>query len=174
MVEGLVERYYCSKLSKTKYAGYLCYLVKYYNMTLQSTYQIYRSFSYRADLRDEILKLANEKSPIKLQHGKRKMNYYDQSKLDIEINNQTKLIEIEDAHFKYSRLDEENPINIKTIIDQKENRNVVSLHAYLAIEDRPIISTSTRNSKSQMNRKDARANDDTGIVKLPLWGSVIN
>ena len=101
------------------------------------------------------------------------MNYYDQSKFDIEINNQTKLIEIEEAHFKYSRLDEENPINIKNIIDQKENRNVVSLYAYLAIEDRPIIST-TRNSKSQMNRKDVRANDDMGIIKLSLWGSVIN
>ena len=80
------------------------------------------------------------------------MNYYDQSKLDIEINNQRKLIEIEEAHFKYSRLDEESPINIETIIAQKENRNVVNLHAYLAIEDRPIISTSTRNSTSQMNQ----------------------
>ena len=143
-------------------------------MTLQSTDQVYRSISYRADLRDKLLKFANKKSPIKLQHVKRKMNYYDRSKLDIEINNQAKLIEIEEAHFKYSWLDEENPINIKTIIDQKENRNVVSLHAYLAIEDHPIISTSTRNSKSQMNRKDARANDDTGIIKLSLWRSVIN
>ena len=143
-------------------------------MTLQSTDQVYRSVSYRADLRDELAKIANDKPPIKLQHVKRKINYYDQSKLDIEINNERKLIEIEEAHFKYSRLDEENPINIKTIIDQKENRNVVSLHAYLAIEDRPIVSTSTRNSKSQINRKDARTNDDTGITKLSLWGSVIS
>ena len=139
-------------------------------MTLQSIDRVYRSVSYRADLRDELLKVTNEKSPIKLQKKQTKMNYYDQSKLDIEINNQRKLIEIEEAHFKYSRLDEENPINIKTVIDQKENRNVVRLHAYLA----QLFPPQREIQKSQMNRKDARANDDTDIIKLSLWGSVIN
>ena len=55
-----------------------------------------------------------------------------------------------------------------------ENKDIVSLHAYLTIENRPVTTTKLRYSKQELNKREVTANDDTGIIKFTLWGSLID
>ena len=102
--------------------------------------KIYRSVSYRHELRAIFCKVQESKSPIKLTGVKRKLNYLDHTKEDIEINNTTKLQVIENASFPYlTSLD--SILTIKEILDTKKIGKKVSLIVYLAAENRPVIQT---------------------------------
>ena len=91
----------------------------------------------------------------------------------IEINNTTKLQVIENASFPYlTSLD--SILTIKEILDTKKNGEKVSLIAYLAAENCPVIQTRLRKSGSIVNKKEIAANDNSGMVKITLWGSRIN
>jgi len=46
--------------------------------------------------------------------------------------------------------------------------------AYLSVETRPIITTRLKHNGQAMKKKEVSANDDTGIIKLTLWGSLID
>ena len=54
--------------------------IKYFNMHLQSPDKIYRSVSYRHELREIFCKVQESKSPIKLTGVKRKLSYLDHTK----------------------------------------------------------------------------------------------
>ena len=49
----------------------------------------------------------------------------------------------------------------------------MSLLCYVNIEDRPIVPTTLRYQTQALNKKDVACNDDTGKIKLTLWGSCI-
>ena len=70
-------------------------------MHLQSPDKKYRSVSYRQEIHEIFCKAQESKSPIKLTGIKRKLNFLDYKKEDIEINNTTKLQVIENASFPY-------------------------------------------------------------------------
>ena len=101
----------------------------------------------------EIFYKAQEpKSPIKLTGVKRKLNYLDHTKEDIEINNTTKLQVTENASFPYATsLD--SILTIKEILDTQKNDVKVSLIAYVAAENRPVIQTRLKKSGSIVNEK---------------------
>ena len=144
-------------------------------MHLQSPTKVFRSVAYKENLHETFLKVAATKSPIKLKKIKRKINYYDQSKEDIEIKNYTEVIEVNDANFCYENLDG-HLFTIKDIQKKELNHNV-SLHAYVTITDRPKLSTPIKRQRSQSSsstRMDVTVNDNTGMMKLSLWGDTIN
>ena len=58
-------------------------------MKIQTNDELYRGISYRQDLREKLIKHEEDKTPIKIKKIKRKINYIDNSKIDIEINNET-------------------------------------------------------------------------------------
>ena len=88
-------------------------------MHLQSPDKIHQSVSYRQELLEIFCKAQESKSPIKLTGVKRKLNYLDHTKEYIEINNTTKLQEIDNASFPYSTsLD--SILTIKEILDTKK------------------------------------------------------
>ena len=101
----------------------------------------------------EIFYKAQEpKSPIKLTGVKRKLNYLDHTKEDIEINNTTKLQVTENASFPYvTSLD--SILTIKEILNAKKNDVKVSFIAYVAGESPPVIQTRPKNSGSIVNEK---------------------
>ena len=106
-------------------------------MYLQSSGKIQRSVSYRQEL---FCKAQVSKSLIKLTGVKRKLNCFDHTKEDIQINNTKKLEVIENASFPYvTSLD--SILTIKEISDTKKNGEKVSLIAYLAAENCPVIQT---------------------------------
>ena len=70
-------------------------------MHLQSPDKVYRSVCYRQELHEIFCKAQESKSPIKLTGIKRKLNFLDYKKEDIEINNTNKLQVIENASFPY-------------------------------------------------------------------------
>ena len=124
--------------------------IKYFNMHLQSPDKIYRSVSYRQELHEIFCKAKESKCPIKLTSVKRKLNYLDHTKEDIEINNTTKLQVIENAAFPYvTSLD--SILKIKEILDTRKNGGKVSLIAYLAAKNRPVIQTRLKKSGSIVN-----------------------
>ena len=67
----------------------------------------YRRVSYREDLREKLMKVEENHSPIKMKNIKRKMNYKDNSKIDIESNKDTILIEQNEVPFKYRKIMDE-------------------------------------------------------------------
>lgn len=95
------------------------------------------------------------------------MNYYDQSKEYIEISNKTEIIKLDNANLSYQKIDELVVI-IKDIQTRDMNQN-----AYVIIADRP---TPTKRKQNELasTRMDISINDDTGIMKLSLWGSKID
>ena len=64
----------------------------------------YRRVSYREDLREKLMKVEENHSPIKMKNIKRKINYKDNSKIDTESNKDTILIEQNEVPFKYRKI----------------------------------------------------------------------
>ena len=58
-------------------------------MMIQTPVVNYRGVSYREDLREKLIKVEENHSPIKMKNIKRKINYKDNSKIDAEINKGT-------------------------------------------------------------------------------------
>ena len=67
----------------------------------------YRRVSYREDLGEKLMKVEENHSPIKMKNIKRKINYKDNSKIDIESNKDTILIEQNEVPFKYRKIMDE-------------------------------------------------------------------
>ena len=142
-------------------------------MHLQSPGKIYRSVSCRQELHEIFCKVQESKSPIKLTGVKRKSNFLDYTKEDIEINNTTKPQVIGNSSFPYlTSLD--SILTIKEILDTKKNGEKVSLIGYLAAENHPVIQTRLKKSGSTVNKKEIVANDNSGMMKITLWGIWIN
>ena len=70
-------------------------------MHFQSPDKKCQSVSYRQEIHEIFCKAQESKSPIKLTGVKRKLNFLDHTKEDIEINNTTKLQVIDNALFPY-------------------------------------------------------------------------
>ena len=64
----------------------------------------YRRVSYREDLREKLMKVEENHSPIKMKNIKRRINYKDNSKIDTESNKDTILIEQNEVPFKYRKI----------------------------------------------------------------------
>ena len=84
--------------------------IRYYNMMIQTSEDIYRSVTYREDLRDQLLQVEKNRCPLKLfnitkkKENKRKMNFRDPPKTDFEINNKTELEEQDKVAFKFRKV----------------------------------------------------------------------
>ena len=142
-------------------------------MHLQSSNKTYRSVSFCLKLHEKFCKAQESKNPIKLTSFKRVLNYYDHTKEDIVINSSTKLQVIENASFPYVT-SLESILTIKEILDTKENGEEVSLIAYVAAKNCPVIQTQTKMSGTIINKKEIAANDNSGMVKITLWEGRIN
>ena len=121
--------------------------IRYYNMMIQKTLEdIYESVSYREDLRDQLLKVEKNRCPVKLFNIKRKMNFRDPSKTDIEINNKTELEEQDEVPFKFRKVSEGiySVVTVGAILKEKKHNDYVSLDCYVNIEDRPTVPTTLR------------------------------
>ena len=62
-------------------------------MMIQTPDVNYKGVSYRKDLRENLIKVEENHSPIKMKNIKRKINDKNNSKIDIGINKDTVLIE---------------------------------------------------------------------------------
>ena len=144
-------------------------------MKIQTNDELYHGISYRQDLREKLIKHEEDKTPIKIKKIKRKINYIDNSKIDIEINNETELIAQNEVPFKYRKvMDDLCPVvTISTELKEKKNNDCISLHCYINVEDRPTVRTTLRYSANAINKK-SWCNDDTGTIKLTLWGTCVD
>ena len=118
------------------------------------------------------LKLKKNKSPVKLLHIKRKTNFRDTSKTDIEINNNTELEEQDEVPFKFRKVSEDAcpVVTVGAVLEEKKHNNYVSLHCYVDVEDRPAVPTTPTYQTKVINRKDVDCYDDTGTIELTNWG----
>ena len=150
--------------------------VLYYEMKIQTNDELYRGISYRQDLREKLIKHEEDKTPIKIKKIKRKINYIDNSKIEIEINNETELIAQNEVPFKYRKvIDDLCPVvTISAVLKEKKNNDCISLHCYINVEDRPTVRTTLRYSANAINKKEVGCNDDTGTIKLTLWGTCVD
>ena len=148
---------------------------KYYNMVLQVSEQTYRGMSYNEDLRETLIKAEQDKSPMKLKNIKRKMNFFDNTKQDIELNNRTEICKADHVNFKYRKTMEDlcPQLSIATILQEKKDKDFISLVAFVSIDNRPVISTTLKYSLENINKKEVAFNDNTGVIKLTLWGTLI-
>lgn len=53
---------------------------------LKTEHQVHIGLLYTTIIRDKIVKTEKQKSLLKLQNVKRKVNFFDSSKVDIEVN----------------------------------------------------------------------------------------
>ena len=101
--------------------------IRYYNM-IQTSEDIYRSVSYREDLRDPLIKVEKNRWHVKLFNIKRKMNFRDPSKTDIEINNKTELKEQDEVPFKFKKVSEDvcPVVTVGAVLKEKKHNEYVS------------------------------------------------
>ena len=102
---------------------------------LQSPAKSYRTVSYRKYLENEFEKAAQNKSPVKMTAVKRKPNYFDKTKTDIKVTNNTVLEILEEnyvefEYIKYEQIDECPLVDVATIFSSKKDKDSVSLHLY--------------------------------------------
>ena len=101
-------------------------------MVLQTPDCNMRSVCYRKELREKLVDAAVKMSPVKIRNFKRKPNFFDNTKDDIEVNNHTEIQLIDaDVPFKYQKLEKTNPnksgpkMTISTIQKCKQNKDIV-------------------------------------------------
>ena len=159
----------CIHLISTVKSGRKNSSITYFDMMIQTDVN-YRGVSYREDLREKLIKVEENHSPIKMKNIKRKINYEDNSKIDIEINKGIILTEQSGVPFKYRKImDEICPVvTIRTILKEKKNNDCISLHCFINVEDRPSISTKLPYLPTSVNKKEVACNDNTGTIKLTL------
>jgi len=145
-------------------------------MLLQTSNTTYRSVSYNLELHHDFITASTNQTPIQLSNYNLKENFFDKSCLDIEINSFTRIEILHEAPFDYTKIavEKTHTITIAKILNEKKDKDVVSLHAYVKLNERPTTQTSLRYSPEKINKKEVSANDDTGIIKLTLWGSAID
>ena len=107
---------------------------------------------------------------------KRKLNYRNNTKEDIEINKDRKVLILSDAPFQYKRIHENESklINIKTVLEETKRFDRVSLVAFINIQNGLLVPTKLRRSPVVMNKKEVQANDSSGVIKIALWGKHID
>ena len=91
-------------------------------------------------MKDEFSKTAQNKSPVQMTAVKRKPNYFDKTKADIEVTNNTvlEILEENDVEFeyiKYEQIDESPLVDVATILSSKKDKHSVSLRLYLTVEE---------------------------------------
>ena len=144
-------------------------------MMMQTPDVNYRGVSYRKDLREKLIKVEENHSPIKMKNVKRKINDKDNSKIDIGINKDTSLTEQNEVPFKYRKIMDEICQNVTTgtILKEKENNDCISLHCFINVADRLSISIKLPYSPTSVNKQKVACNDNTDTIKLNLLGSCI-
>ena len=110
--------------------------IRYYNLMIQTSEEIYRSVSYREDLRDQLLKVEKSRCSAKLFNIKRKKNFRDSSKTDIEINNKTELEKQDEVLFEFREVSEDvcPVVTVGAVSKEKKHSDHMSLHCYINIE----------------------------------------
>ena len=105
-------------------------------------------------------------SPIKMKNIKRKINYKNSSKIDIEINKDNILIEQNEVPFKYRKImDEICPVvTTGTNLKEKKSNDCISLHCFIIVEDRPSISTKLPYSPTSVNENEVACSDNTDTI----------
>ena len=139
---------------------------------LQTEQEIYRGVSYNPDVRQILVDAEKQKSPLKLKNIKRKVNFFDRSKLDIEINNRTNITNMENdvLFFKYQKLDQDDQvIDIAKILREKREHDIVSVVGHISIENRPVTKTTLKHSGETIEKKEVAINDKSGLIKMTLW-----
>ena len=151
-------------------------IITYFDMMIQTPDVNYRGVSYKEDLREKLIKVDKNHSPIIMKNIKRKINYKHNSKIYIEIDKDTILIEQNEVPFKYRKImDEICPVvTIGTILKEEKNNDCISLHCFINVEDRPSISTKLPYSPTSVNKKEVACNDNTGTIKLTLCPQRVN
>ena len=89
-------------------------------MVLQVSEQTNGGVSNNEDLRETLVKAEQDKSPMKLKNIKRKMNFFDNTKQNIEINNRTEICKADHVNFKYRKIMEDlcPRLSIATILQE--------------------------------------------------------
>ena len=72
-------------------------------------------------------------------------------------------------YIKYLQVDECPVVDVATILSSKKDKDSVSLHLYLTIEERPVMPTLLKLLSRIVNKKEVAGNDSTGVVKVTLW-----
>ena len=67
------------------------------------------------------------------------------------------------------QVDECHVVDVATILSSKKDKDSVSLHLYLTIEERPVVPTLLKYSSRIVNKKEVTGNDSTGVIKVTLW-----
>ena len=148
--------------------------MKYFNLKLQSPSKSYRSVCFYDDYHDKLEEFSKSKSPIKLSGIKRKMNFYNPSEEDIEISKKTVIEAVDDDEISFSyESDDVELVTIKHILEKSKDRDRVSLYAYLNIDNGMTVPTRLKKSGAVVNKKELQGNDNTGTIKVTLWGEKI-
>ena len=144
-------------------------------MMMQTPDVNYRGVSYIEDLREKLIRVEENHSPIKMKNIKRKINYKDNSKIDIEINKDNILIEQNEVPFKYRKIVNEicPVVTIGTILKEKKNNDCILLHCFIKVKDRQVYPLNFHIHRLPSTKKKSLVMI-IQTIKLNLWGSCID
>ena len=78
--------------------------IRFFDMVIKTLDANCRGVSHRKYLREKLIKKEKNHSSIKMKNIKRKINHKDNSKVDIEINKDTIIIEQNEVPLKYKKI----------------------------------------------------------------------
>ena len=150
--------------------------MQYYDMKIQTENKVYHSVSYRLDLKDKLVDAAESKSPVKIRKFKLKTNLFDSGKQDVEINRVTEVTPYDaELSYIYKELDQDEKaptVEVQQIL-RGIDKKLVSVQVFVNMEGLTEQSIFIKSRNEMVSKKDVSANDETGIIRLTLWGEKI-
>ena len=145
--------------------------VRYYNFKFQTKDDVIDSVGYSKDLKSTIDDAVASKSPVKLKNYKRKANYRDNTKQDIELGYKAKVQLLERIDFESkspTSKSSASKVNVSDIFTKGYDHQVVTVVGYIFVNG--CHPTTFKNTK----KKEVYFNDKTKCIPLTLWGDHID
>ena len=107
----------------------------------------------------------------KWQLGRENKITFIRPKTEIEVRNNTALEILEEnnvefEYIKYDQIDECPLVDVAPILSSKKDKDSVSFHLHLTLEERPVVLTLSKYSSNGFNKKEVTENDSTGVIKI--------
>ena len=127
-------------------------------MVLQTQNADHQAVSYRVDVKNTIETAAKSKSPVKLLYFKKKANFRDNAQQDIEINRKSIIYPCpkDEASFQYQGMEHSaaEGKSIQEIQDKGCDKQMVSVTAFVDIDECPTVLVDTKKGKMKIRMHD--------------------
>jgi hypothetical protein len=127
-------------------------------------------FNHSNQPRNQLEEFAVTKSPVKIRNMKRTYNKRSNT-TEYHLTKQTKLESADGDTFHYQEHVEtpDSPVMKISDILKLGKSETVSIVAFVELQGRPVVTTSSKYNSNPVLKREIKVNDDSGAMKLNVW-----